>query len=275
MPTRSDRHRINSAGLILLLVSMAAWSEPPRTISMAPHLTELAFAAGVGEHLVGVVDWSDYPPEALQLPSIGDAFRFDLERIIELDPDLALAWRGGTPAGVVQRLEELGIEVLWVKTQTLFGIGEALLLIGQRMGNPEAGKQAAIAYRDQLESLIEGQPSLKHSLRVFYQVSPQPLYTFGRRHVINEVLEVCGMKNVFADLDMEAGVVDLEAVIATGPDLIIASRENNRQDPLRLWRTSTLIDSGNTSLHEVEPTILVRPTPRILEGIEHLCNLGQ
>ena len=259
-------------------VVLAGWlvwggvvAEQPRVISMAPHLTEMTYAAGVGDRLLGVVDWSDYPPDAAELPSIGDAFRFDLERIMALDPDLALAWRGGTPTQLVGRLEDIGIEVLWVESRSLEDIADGLEVIGRRLGNGQAGRTAAEMFRTELAELAK-QDSGK-TLTVFYQVSARPLYTLGGRHVINEVFALCGMKNIFAGLDIEASVVDFEAVLAAEPDLIIASRENNDDDPLAQWHESGLLNPQQTSLHRVEPTLLVRPTPRILEGIEHICAL--
>ena len=260
---------------LAVLVGWLAWAdvvaEQPRVISMAPHLTELAYAAGVGDRLVGVVDWSDYPPEASELPSIGDAFRFDLERIMALDPDLALAWRGGTPAQVIGRLEDIGIEVIWIESRSLADIADALEVIGRKLGNSDQGQAAAQAFREALDDRVAEAP--RETLKVFYQVSARPLYTLGGRHVINEVFVLCGMRNIFADLDIEASVVDFEAVLAAEPDLIIASRENNDNDPLAQWRESGLLDLQQTHLHQVEPTLLVRPTPRILEGIEHICAL--
>lgn len=251
----------------------AAPGDSPRVISLAPHLTELAFAAGVGDRLVGVVDYSDFPARAAELPSIGDAFRFDLERIMALEPDLALAWRGGTPTRTVDRLQDIDIDVLWVETRSLSDIADALALIGRRLGDRGQGQAAAQDFRETL-SRHEG-PGGESLVRVFYQVSPQPLYTLGGRHVINEVFEACGLVNVFADLDTEAAVVDFEAVLATEPDWIIAGRGSNHQDALAQWRDSGLIDLDQTRLHAVEPELLVRPTPRILEGIDHLCRLRQ
>jgi iron complex transport system substrate-binding protein len=259
--------------LWVLACAPAAAEEAPRVISMAPHLTELAFAAGADDRLVGVVDYSDFPPRAAELPSIGDAFRFDLERIMALEPDLALAWEGGTPTRSVDRLRALGIEVLRVETRSLDDIADALALIGRRLGRAEVGEAAARNFRQGLSA--REAPVEQPSLRVFYQVSPRPLYTLGGRHVINEVFERCGLVNVFAGLDTEAAVVDFEAVLAAEPDWIIAGRGNDGRDALAQWRESGLLDQERTRLHQVEPELLVRPTPRILEGIDHLCRLRE
>lgn len=263
------------AVIVLLCSPLAiAAAGTPRAITLAPHLTELAFAAGGGEAVVGVVDYSDYPKQARSLPLIGDAFRLDLEAIVGLDPDLALAWRGGTPEAAVESLESLGIEVVWIETRTLDDIGQALSRIGQALVSPEQGAAAARGYESRLEEI--GTPSSVDAppTTIFYQVSARPLYTLGGRHVINEVFERCGAVNLFAELDTEAGVVDTEAVIAREPDLIIASLEQDAGDPpLEHWRDTSMVESGHTRLHTVDPDLLVRPTPRIIEGIEHICAL--
>lgn len=257
---------------LLLIFGVAPASDELRVISLAPHLTELVYAAGGENQLVGVVDWSDYPPEAAELPSIGDAFRFDLERIMTLSPDLALAWRGGTPVAVVERLDSLGIEVRWIETGTLDQIAEALVEIGLALGTDDHAQAAAAELRTQLARL---EPDRKPKRRVFYQVSARPLYTLGGRHVINEVFALCGLENVFADLDVEAAVVDQEAVLTKAPALIIAgSDDSGSTDPLAMWRQTSLVKGGQTSLHQVDPTILIRPTPRIIEGIDLLCQMA-
>lgn len=242
-------------------------------ISLAPHLTELVYTAGAGDTLVGVVAWSDWPAAARELPRIGDAYRFDLETILGLDADLALAWRGGTPTAIVERMEALGLEVMWVETRSLADIASALEAIGNRLGSAETARTVAADYLERLESLRQSNDDLRSDVSVFYQVSAQPLFTLGGRHVITEVFETCGARNVFADLDTEAAAVDREAVVARAPDLIIAGRNDTGTDPLETWRDSLLSQGGATRLESVDAERLVRPTPRIIEGIEFVCDL--
>src|SRR5690625_7947846 len=103
---------------LLVCSSVAAGDGQMRTVTLAPHLTELVYEIGAQDHLVGVVEWSNWPEEAKALPRIGSAFRFDMEAILSLEAELALAWSGGTPAAVGQQLEKLGIEVLWLQTRS-------------------------------------------------------------------------------------------------------------------------------------------------------------
>lgn len=262
------------AWALLLGSSGVSADEKPRVVSLAPHLTELAFSAGSGDTLVGVVAYSDWPAAAQELPRIGDAFRFDLETIMGLEADLALAWHGGTPRSVADRLEELGIEVLWVETRTLSDIAAALEQIGSRLGTPEVSREAADSYRQNLASLRQSEPD-QVDVSVFYQVSARPLFTLGGRHVITEVFDVCGARNVFADMDTEAAAIDREGVIARSPDLIIAGTNESGGDPLSIWRDTRMVEERQTRLVAVDPERLVRPTPRILEGIAFVCELVQ
>ena len=257
-----------------------------RVISLAPHLTELMFTAGAEQYLVGVVEWSDYPAAAGELPRIGDAFRFDIERIISLQTTHALAWAGGTPMAAIDQLESLGIEVLEIETRTLNEIAQALREIGDRFDSQAQAQAAAAEFEQQLQALDK-----KHGgslLPVFYQVSERPLFTLGGRHVINEVFALCGARNIFAELEIEASVVGREAVIAAAPWAMIAGdSELNPSDakadqpletgwpeqaPLGHWRTFNQIPAVACGhAWTVDPALLVRPTPRILEGATQLC----
>jgi len=260
------------AFLLLAFSTLLIAQDKPRVVSLAPHLTELAYTAGAGEALVGVVAYSDWPEAAQALPRIGDAFRFDMETILGLDADLALAWRGGTPEAVAARLEELGIDVLWIETRTLEDIGAAVMRIGERLGSTRQAERAVEAYRGQIEAL-QNRHDDENRVSIFYQVSARPLFTLGRPHVITEVFETCGARNVFDDLDIEAASVDREAVIARAPDLIIAGIDEPDDDPLAAWRDTRMVTRGGTELETVDAEKLVRPTPRIVEGIDHVCDL--
>jgi iron complex transport system substrate-binding protein len=219
--------------------------------------------------LVGVVAWSDYPKAAQALPQIGDAFQFNLERITMLRPNVALAWQGGTNQAVAERLESMDITVFWIQTQSLDDIGQALADVGRALGREATGARAAAEFR----SALAARPPIPESQRqpAFYQISEQPLFTLGKRHIISEVLHRCGAYNVFDDLDVEAAAVEFETVIARQPEIIIAGTPSVGNDALARWRQFLELLPPTARLVEVNPDTLIRPTPRIIEGMDQLC----
>jgi len=267
MPTVS-RLSLLALGLICL---NALADEPPRVITLAPHLTELVYAIGAEDRLVGVVDYSDFPPEARSLPRIGDAFRFDLERILALNADLALSWEGGTPAAVIDDLQRLGIAVRRIETRRLADLPRALRELGELLGHAGTAEAAAQQFEQDLRGLRQDSNGEHDALRVFYQVSRRPLYTLGGRHLFNEALAACGMVNVFAGLDVEAAVVSREAVVQARPDLILGSDETEAL--IEDWQSDSLAALIQAKVRSVDPDLLTRPSPRILDGIAELCSL--
>ncbi len=247
----------------------------PRIVSLAPHLTELAYEAGIGDHLVGAVEWSDHPEPAQRLPRIGDAFRFDPERILALDATHALVWTGGTPAAAIEQIGALGIVVIEIETRTLDQIGSALETLAALGDRARTGGRAADRYRAALAARRARASDPTEALRVFYQVSARPLFTLGGRHVINEVFALCGASNVFADLDVEAASVGAEAVLDAEIDLVLVGLGPGEAEPQSRAREavhSALQQDRCLPVLGVEAGPLVRPTPRILEAADRLCD---
>lgn len=270
---------IAAAGAAWILVPIAAVADgserevdAPRIVSLAPHLTELAFEAGIGDRLVGAVAWSDFPAEAARLPRIGDAFRLDLERIVRLRATHALAWPGGTPTDAVDRIEALGIVVVPIAVESLDDLPGALEELGQYGADPGVAKAAAAAFRTRHQRLAAEYRIAGPSLAVFYQVSRAPLFTLGARHVINDVFALCGARNIFEGLDAAAAAVDLEAVLARDPTAIIGSEDSGSPSLQDAWREHGSLRAVRCDhVLEVDPDLLVRPTTRLLDGAASLC----
>jgi len=158
---------------------------------------------------------------------------------------------------------------LWIRTRTLADIGQALRLLGERLGSTTEAEAAAERFK---ADLAERPLAARDDLRpAFYQVSDRPLYTLGRRHIINEVLGRCGLNNIFANLDTEAAAVDFEAVLARQPQVVIISEEPGNASPMTRWERAQSQLPDSAQLIKVDPTTLIRPTPRIIEGIDQLC----
>ena len=244
-----------------------------RIVALAPHVTELVFAAGAGDRLVGVVDYSNFPAAAKSLPRVGGYSRFDLEAIAALEPDLVIAWKSGNAAPALDRLRALGIEVYVNESRTLDDVARSLRDIGELAGTEAAANAAAQAFMQRLETLrtsFSGRPAVS----TFYQIWHQPLMTINGEHLISDVIRLCGGRNAFASLTLLAPKISEEAVVAADPEVIVASGMGDARpewlDAWRRWRQLTAVARGN--LFFVPPDLIQRHTPRILDGAELLCN---
>ena len=241
-----------------------------RVVSLAPNLTELVFAAGAAESLVGVSAYSDYPEAANKLPVIGDAFAIDEERLALLEPDLILVWASGTPARVVDDLRAAGYIVEIIETRTLEDVATALRTIGRLTGTSSAAETAAKRYLDQLRA-IGNRYGQGGELRVFYQVDERPLYTISGRHYVSELISLCGGSNIFGELDDLAPTVDVEAVIEKDPEVLLASTDAG-EDAFAAWRRWPHLAANRYANHFLMPADEIgRATPRLLIAADVLC----
>lgn len=242
-----------------------------RIVSLAPDLTELVYAAGSGAALVGASAYSDYPAAAKQLPRIGDAFRLDTERVLALRPDLVLAWQGGTPVSLIERLRTLNLPVLVIGTQRLADIASNLESIGRATGHEEAADAAAQSFLEGLDQLRKAYAN-RDPVRVFYEISATPLYTIGGTQIINRMLELCGGRNVFADLHPLAASVGLESVLARDPQAVVTGDDPAAAMRLEQWQRWPQMSAVRTgSLYRISGDLLDRATPRVLQGGKQLC----
>jgi iron complex transport system substrate-binding protein len=244
-----------------------------RIISLAPNLTELVFAAGAGKQLLATVEYSNYPQAARQLPRVGDAFRFDLEKIVSLKPDLVLAWASGNPELALQKLESFGLKVWRTEAREPEDIAGLLEAIGRVSGQTETANAAANSFRSRLQQL-ESTYSGDTPVRYFYQVAARPLFTVNGQHLISRSLEICAAENLFAGLGSLAPQVSFEAVLTGDPDVLIAPRLDDDEDPLAEWRQWPRLRAVNSdALFYLPADPISRATPRLLDAVEIACNL--
>lgn len=243
-----------------------------RIVSLAPHLTELLFAAGAGGQIVGVVEFSNYPPAAARLPQIGSYAAFDLERIAALKPDLVVAWGSGNPPGPLAQLRRLGLPVFVSEPQRLDDIPRTIERLGRLAGTTEVAQAAATAFDARRAALAQHYAD-QPPVRVFYEIWNQPLMTVGGQHLISAAITLCGGRNVFADIAQPAAAVSLEAVLQKNPDAIVAGGMGEvRPDWLDDWqRWPQLGAVKHRHLFFIPPDLLQRHTPRLLDGAERLC----
>lgn len=244
---------------------------PKRIISLAPHVTELLYAVGAGASLVAVDASSDYPIAARQLPRIGDHARVNFERVLTLEPDLIVGWQSGNRISDIYRLRRMGFRVLLTDAQQLTDVPRLLRELGKVTGNAEKGERAARAFETRL-SQLRTKYSATQPRRVFYQVWDQPLMTIGGRHWINDAIELCGGRNIFADLHTAAPLVSLESVVLRSPEIIISG--SDAPDRRNIWQRFPGVPAvARVALVRIHADNLHRPTPRLLGGVESLCQI--
>jgi iron complex transport system substrate-binding protein len=242
-----------------------------RIVTLAPNLAELVFTAGAGDALVGVSAYSDYPPAVEALPLVGDAFTIDQERLALLRPELLLAWESGTPAHVVDDLRQAGYAVEVIRTRSLGDITTALVRIGELAGTGPVAREVAAEFAASLQQLGDRYGAAE-TIRVFYQVSSRPLYTVGREHYVSELIELCGGRNVFADVVELAPAIDVEAVVDRNPEVMLAS-DDAVDDAFGEWGRWPSIAANRYGNHFLLPADeLSRPTTRVLAAGEAVCD---
>lgn len=249
------------------------FSQPAqRIVSLIPHSTELLFAVGGGNAIVGAVQYSDYPEAAKKIPRVGGYSALNIEAIVALKPDLIIAWPEGNPTRDLLRLQQLGYEIFVSDPNSYENIARNLENLATASGNQKEGQKAAADFRRQVAQL-RAEYSAKESLTVFFQVWHQPLFTQNGDTFISRAIELCGGRNVYADLDIKAPQVSIESVLEMNPDVIVATgMGESRPDWLDAWgRYQHLAAVKTQSLYHIQPDLLHRPTPRFLLGTRQLC----
>ena len=267
LPAAAELRLTDDAGRTVMLAAPAQ-----RIVSLAPHVTELLFAAGAGGKVVGATQYSDYPDAAKAIPRVGGYTSVDMEAVVALKPDLVIVWKSGNRNQQYDRLEKLGIPVFVNEPRSLDDVARAIEAFGRIAATPREADEAARAFRARRDALAK-QYAARPPVAVFYQIWNKPLMTINGQHLISDVMALCGGRNVFAGLPILAPTVTEEAVLAAAPEVIVASgMGESRPEWLDAWRRwSALPTVKGNNLYFIPPEILQRHTPRILDGAQKLC----
>jgi iron complex transport system substrate-binding protein len=240
-----------------------------RVITLAPGLTELVFAAGGGDRLVGADSASDYPVQSRAVPRVGDAAGIDLERVLALRPDLVLAWLSGNKPTDLARLRRLSIPLFLSEPRSLDDVPRTLRIVGKLLDTETTANKQAVAFEQRLAAL-RARYAQGRVLTVFVEIWHQPLMTVNREQLVSDVLRTCGAHNIFGDLPALAGPVALERVLATDPDGILSA--TGVDEDVESWqRLRSLRATRDSRILRVDPDALTRATPRILDAADQIC----
>nr|MBF0686015.1 cobalamin-binding protein [Pseudomonas sp.] len=243
-----------------------------RVLTLAPHATEMVFAAGGGARIVGTIRYSDHPPAAQLLPRVGDVWQINLESLLALSPDLLVAWLPGPVAPLQPVLSQAGIPVFFTAPATLADIPDDIEKLGALMGTEDAANTTARDLRQRLAAL-EATYSAREPVSVFVQAGTHPLYTLTDAHIVGDALRLCGARNGFNDVGPVAPMIDIEAVIAAAPQVILVGVATDEAAALAYWEpyAAALPAVQNGHVFTVDADTLYRPGPRLVDAAETVC----
>jgi iron complex transport system substrate-binding protein len=242
-----------------------------RIVALAPHLTELVYAAGAGSQLVAVGRYSDYPPEALSKPVISDAFTVNYEALAKLKADLVLVWGSGTPERIKSKLRSLGVPVYEVEVRNVGGLADTLRRIGRLAGTEGVARARAQAITNDWAALTATYAG-RRPVRVFFQLWDAPLMTLNGQHLISSAITACGGSNVFSELPTLTATVSWETAVQRNPELVMTA--GSASEPARPGRWAEFKQVSATRHAEfgrIEGDLISRSGPRFVDGARELC----
>lgn len=255
--------------LALLMLQMAPLSAAERVVSLAPSLSEIVLELDSVDLLVGVLDGGERPAALAHLPSVGRYGQLEMETLLALQPDLVLLWPGSVSTAQREQLQRFGIPLLVLEPHSLDELAHQFVQIGEHLGRAEVGQRLH-------ERFVAGLDELRNRYRrerpvpVFYQVWDAPLYTVGGGQIISDALQVCGARNVFADLHLPAPQVSVEAVLQRDPAVIIAG-DTRQLQAWRRWPQLTAVQ--REQLWGLPDKGLERASFQMLDATAKLCEL--
>lgn len=251
-----------------------------RIISLAPHATELLFAAGAEQALVAVSDYSNFPEAAKKLPSVGSAFALDIERVLSFKPDLIIVWGTGGAKILARQLRDQHLNVFESEPKDFESIASSIERFAKLADTSAVAAPVAANFRARWQTLRKTYqlPAGQAPLKVFYQIWQQPLMTLNGDHLISHLLQLCGGENIFSALKEINPTVSVEAVLAANPDVIMSTGDDQQSraklfDKWRPFQQIRAVKQGN--LFAVNDDWMSRPGPRILDATEAVCKFMQ
>lgn len=273
--------KIGFKALFIISVLFAQWTfadtntpkSIDRIIALAPHAVELLYMLGAGDRIVATTEYADYPEAANNIPRIGGYAGIQLERVLELEPDLIIAWQGGNKAQDIEQMQALNLPVHLSKTKDLDDIPREMQTLGRMLGLEANGKKAAEEFNQKLKQLRLKYHD-KKQVKVFYQLWSEPLRAMAAGSWINELITSCGGVNIFNDTDLDYPQVSIETVLIQKPDvIIIPSHHGSKTEAGDKWKSWPEIPAvKHNQIYFINGDILHRFSARILQGMQAVCD---
>ena len=262
--TEASQSKIKSASDELL--------QKQRIIALAPHIVESLYAIGAGQQIIGTTAHSDYPKAAEDILRVGNYARLQIEKIIQLKPDVIIAWKTGNPADDLARLEKYQLKVIYSHPQTLEDVAKELIMLGKVTGREQAANTIAAEYTKKLQR-IKNTYANKSKVSVFYELWSRPLRTVANKAWPQQLIQLCGASNPFANAQDDYPSIGLEQVLVTLPQIVIQPSEQGSDSPDGLnwpqWQHIPAVK--NDFIFHPNADKAHRMTTRMLDEVQILC----
>ena len=254
----------------LFMVNSAFAKPAERIIALSPHTVELLYAIGAGDSIIAAVDHVDYPQQAKKLPSIGGYHGIQIEKVLQLNPDLIVAWGKGNKIDDINRLKQLGFKLYDSSPKKLTDIATDLIELGKLTGHQQQAETVAARFMSQLKS-IRAENAKKERISVFYQLWSNPLMTVAKNSWIQQLISVCNGDNVFYDASSDYPQVSIENVLLTDPQVILQSKDKANVQGIDWQKWSSIPAVKQHHIYQLNADLLYRQTPRAIAGITAVC----
>lgn len=249
---------------------------PKRIISLAPSITEILFALGLNEEIVGVTDFCDYPEAALTRPRIGGFVNPNIEKIVSLKPDLIIATRDGNRMETIHRIEELRFPVFVIDSKGLDGVMKTINSIGDIVLRQDESSKIVGDMMARKEKVVRLTRSLSKP-KVFFQIGYAPMITAGKGTLADDLIRIAGGRNISEDESVSYKPYSIETILSKAPEvIIISSMERKREYShfLELWQNWKSIPAvKKKTIYLIDSNLVDRPSPRVVEGLETILSM--
>ncbi|WJG09007.1 cobalamin-binding protein [Aliiglaciecola sp. LCG003] len=244
-----------------------------KIIALAPHIVELLFDIGAEKQIIATSSYADYPVDAKSLLQVGDHSRLQIEKIVQLQPDVIIAWKSGNPLADLDRLQQYGLKVVYSNPIQLADVAKELVWLGELTGREEAANFLAQEYKFRLQRLTQRYQH-RPEVTVFYEIWSNPLQTIAGKAWPQQQLDICAANNIFSNIDEDYPSVSLEQVLTLKPQVIIQPRspQNLIFHDLDWQKYSFVPAVENNFIFHPNADKVYRMTLRVLDEVASLCN---
>ena len=248
-------------------------AEPQRIVSLAPNITETLFGLGLGQKVVGVTSYCNYPAEATKITRVGDTLKPNIEQIISIKPDIVLVSTASQLEQFRAKLSQAGIPIFALKSGSLEEIFHSIGTIGKLTNRESQASDLVAGLRARLDGIkqrVAGKPRPK----VFFIVGTEPLITAGKNAFITDLINIAGGDSISADLPTDWPTYSAETAIARAPDIIILPGPEHGNEGMKLPEALQVTPAARQGhAYKINDELIFRPGPRIIDGLEEMAKL--